>query len=73
MAWNHPTIRSLSSYLSEKMGVPLDPEESNEGLEYGDRKMAESDLASEKYGHGVLDRVDNLSDEEALNELLRKE
>jgi acyl carrier protein len=71
MAWNHPTIHILATYLSEKLGVPLDEPE-----QYGAEKTSVDRLLPDELREisdiGVLSSVDKLSDEEALQALLRK-
>jgi acyl transferase domain-containing protein/SAM-dependent methyltransferase/acyl carrier protein len=71
LAWNHPTIHFLATYLSEKLGVPLDePDQYDAGGTDIDRLI--TDELREVGDTGVLGSVDKLSDEEALQALLRK-
>lgn len=73
MAWNHSSIGSLASHLSQKLGIPLD------GMDPAVTSASETDHmegsqvdVDEHQEDGVLESVDRLSDEEALNVLLGK-
>ena len=69
MAWNHPTVRALAAHLAGKMGIALDE------APVGDDTAAalQPERQVEKPGDTrVLESVGNLSDEEALRQLLGK-
>jgi acyl carrier protein len=71
LAWNHPTIHFLATYLSVKLGIPLDePDQDSAGRTNIDRPITNE--LREISDTGVLDCVEKLSDEEALQALLRK-
>jgi acyl transferase domain-containing protein/SAM-dependent methyltransferase/NAD(P)-dependent dehydrogenase (short-subunit alcohol dehydrogenase family)/acyl carrier protein len=71
MAWNYPTLHLLTTHLSEKLGIPLDEADQNDTGGTNVERLATDELRAIS-DTGVLGRVDELSDEEALQALLGK-
>ena len=75
VAWNHPTIKALALHLSEKMGISLE-EESGMPVQSAPRKLDADGSSDHPEGQSfskALDVIRDMSEEDALKELLSKE
>jgi acyl transferase domain-containing protein/NAD(P)-dependent dehydrogenase (short-subunit alcohol dehydrogenase family)/SAM-dependent methyltransferase/acyl carrier protein len=69
MVWNYPTIAALTDHLAEKLGVPLDE---GPAVVSGPASNATKPASEERFA-AVINSVEQLSEDEALNALLRGE
>ena len=67
MVWNYPTVAALSGFLAEKLGVRLVEERDAEA---DDSATAEPAAGGSSAGD-VLQKIEALSDEQALRSLLQ--
>jgi len=69
LAWNHPTVRTLAAHLAEKMGIALDAAKAGAQTTTPDALGSDRPMEKPADAH-MLESVGNLSDEEALRQLM---
>jgi acyl carrier protein len=72
LAWNYPTLRSMAAHLAERLGVGLEEGFTEQAMpaSYGVQGKAADSTKTDAH---VLTEVDNLTEDEALRQLLRKD
>jgi microcystin synthetase protein McyG len=70
MAWNYPTVASLSEYISDKLGIPFTDTEPN--IQRDIQSNRDIVFSQELNSAKLLENVDGLTDQEVFEKLMSK-